>query len=139
MKQRNYGHIVMLTSVAGSTGIKNQTPLTVSQFAVHGLFESTMEELRSGRFKSIKMTLAYIYPFVITEEMEKDIRFRIPSYFGTMRSKDAAQKILEGVRRNDVEVSIPKYWLWLGHLTRLLPRKAADALRELLDTGIDFG
>lgn len=129
----------MLTSVAGSTGIKNQTPLTVSQFAVHGLFESTMEELRSGRFKSIKMTLAYIYPFVITEEMEKDIRFRIPSYFGTMRSKDAAQKILEGVRRNDVEVSIPKYWLWLGHLTRLLPRKAADALRELLDTGIDFG
>lgn len=140
MKQRNYGHIVLLTSVAGSTGIKDQTPLTVSQFAVHGLFESTMEELRSGRFtKSIKMTLAYIYPFVITDDMERDIRFRIPSYFGTMRAQDAAQRIIEGVRRNDVEVSIPKYWLWLGHLTRLMPRQAADALRDLMDTGIDFG
>lgn len=140
MKQRNYGHIVMLTSVAGSTGIKNQTPLTVSQFAVHGLFESTVEELRTGRFtRSIKMTLAYIYPFVITEELERDIRFRTPGYFGTMKAKEAAQRILDGVRRNDVEVSIPKYWLWLGHVTRLLPRPAADALRDLLDTGIDFG
>lgn len=139
MKKRNRGHIVMLTSVAGSTGIKNQTPLTVSQFAVHGLFEATMEELRSARYRTIKMTLAYIYPFVITDEMEKDMRFRVPSYFGTMKAKEAAQKILVGVRRNDVEVSIPKYWLWLGHLTRLMPRRAADALRELMDTGIDFG
>lgn len=139
MKQRNYGHIVMLTSVAGSTGIKNQVPLTVSQFAVHGLFEATMEELRSGRYKSIRMTLAYIYPFVISDEMQRDIRFRVPSYFGTMRARVAARKILEGVRRNDVEVSIPKYWLWLCHLTRLMPRQAADALRDLMDTGIDFG
>lgn len=129
----------MLTSVAGSTGIKNQTPLTVSQYAVHGLFESTMEDLRSGRYKAIKMTLVYIYPFVISDGMEKDIRFRMPSYFGTMRAKEAAYKIIEGVRRNDVEVSIPKYWLWLGHLTRLMPRQAADALRDLMDTGLDFG
>ena len=138
MKSRNYGHIVMLASVAGSTGIKNQIPLTVSQFAVHGLFEATMEELRSGRFKNIRMTLVYMYPFVISDELDEDIRFRVPSYFGTMKAKEAAHKILQGVRRNDVEVSIPKYWLWLSHLTRLLPRDAADGLRELMDTGIDY-
>lgn len=126
--------------MAGLAGIKNQMPLTVSQFAVQGLFESVTEELRASKYKkSVLMSMAFIYPFIITENMTNDIRFRIPSYFGTIKAKDAAQIIIEGVRRNDIEISIPKYWLWLGHLTRLIPRNAADKLRDLMDTGIDFG
>lgn len=43
---------------------------------------------------------------------------RIPSYFGTMPASDAARKILNGVRRDYAEFSVPGYLLYLGHVLR---------------------
>ncbi|XP_065095575.1 17-beta-hydroxysteroid dehydrogenase 13-like isoform X2 [Ochlerotatus camptorhynchus] len=139
MKRNNHGHIVFLTSVAGLSGVKHQTPLSVAQFAVQGLFESVLDELRIEKFlKTIPISLVHLYPFVLTENCRNDIRMRIPSAFGTIRSEDAARKIIDGVRRNELEISIPKYCLTLCHVFKLLPRRATLLLRELFDTGVDF-
>lgn len=43
---------------------------------------------------------------------------RIPSYFGTIPAEDAAKQILDGVRRNYVEFSVPGYILYLGNISR---------------------
>ena len=43
---------------------------------------------------------------------------RIPSYFGTMPAVEAARQILDGVRRNYAEFSVPGYLLYLGHVLR---------------------
>lgn len=43
---------------------------------------------------------------------------RIPSYFGTMPAAEAAKQILNGVRRNYTEFSVPGYLLYLGHVLR---------------------
>lgn len=64
--------------------------------------------------------------------------YRIPSYFGTISPSAAAKSILESVRRNYPEASVPKHLLYLGHLLRVLPRKATVLIRDLLDTGVDF-
>lgn len=139
MKRNNHGHIVFLTSVAGLSGVKHQTPLSVAQFAVQGLFESVLDELRIEKFqKTIHTSLVHLYPFVVTEKCRNDIRMRIPSAFGTIPSEEAARRIIDGVRRNELEIGIPKYLLVLGHLVRLLPRRATLLLRELFDTGVDF-
>lgn len=140
MKKINYGHIVLLTSVAGLSCIKTHMPLAVAQFAVQGLFESLVEDLRISKFQdSIQVSLIHIYPFILCEKLENDIRLRIPSYFGTIRADKAAALILEGVKRNQMEMSIPKYYLYLGNFLRMFPKKATFLLRELLDTGVDFG
>ncbi|KAL9696447.1 hypothetical protein quinque_016026 [Culex quinquefasciatus] len=137
--RNNHGHIVFLTSVAGLSGVKHQTPLSVAQFAVQGLFESVLDELRIEKFqKSIHTSLVHLYPFVVTEKCRNDIRMRIPSAFGTIPAEEAARRIIDGVRRNELEIGIPKYLLVLGHLVRLLPRRATLLLRELFDTGVDF-
>ncbi|XP_058826104.1 17-beta-hydroxysteroid dehydrogenase 13-like isoform X1 [Topomyia yanbarensis] len=139
MKRHNHGHIVFLTSVAGLSGVKHQTPLSVAQFAVQGLFESVLDELRIEKFhKTIHTSLVHLYPFVITPNCRNDIRMRIPSAFGTIPSEEAARRIIDGVRRNKLEISIPKYLLLLGHVVRLLPRRATLLLRELFDTGVEF-
>ncbi|XP_053696560.1 17-beta-hydroxysteroid dehydrogenase 13-like isoform X1 [Sabethes cyaneus] len=139
MKRHNHGHIVFLTSVAGLSGVKHQTPLSVAQFAVQGLFESVLDELRIEKFHgSIHTSLVHLYPFVITPKCRNDIRMRIPSAFGTISSEEAARRIIAGVRRNQLEISIPKYMLLLGHVVRLLPRRATLLLRELFDTGVEF-
>ncbi|CAH0592164.1 unnamed protein product [Chrysodeixis includens] len=137
MKAKNHGHIVALTSVAGLSYIKDQMPLSVAQFAVQGLAESLTEDLRVNKIDGVHVTLTHIYPFVVSDE-SANIKLRIPSYFGTITPSEAAKSILESVRRNYFEASVPKHLLYLGHLLRILPRKATVLIRDLLDTGVDF-
>lgn len=139
MKSNNRGHIIFLTSVAAISGFTQQLALSVSQFAVQGLYESLVEELRISKLdSSIKMTLVHIYPFIVSENLEKDIRFRVPGFFGSIRADLAAEKILEGVKKNSSEISIPKYSLYISHVLKILPRRVTLMLREFLDTGVDF-
>ncbi|XP_015175486.1 PREDICTED: epidermal retinol dehydrogenase 2-like isoform X3 [Polistes dominula] len=138
MKRAGKGHIVALSSVAGLSGGKGCIPLSAAQFAIQGLAESLHTELRHSN-SNIIITLVHIYPFVVGAELLKDIRFRIPSYFGTMVASEAAHKILNGVRRNYTEFSIPGYLLYIGHALRMLPKKVSFMLRDLLDSGVNFG
>lgn len=137
MKARNHGHIIALTSVAGLSYIKDQMPLSVAQFAVQGLAESLMEDLRMNKINGVHVTLTHIYPFIVGDD-SPDVKLRISSYFGTISPVKAAASILDSVRRNYPEASVPKHLLALGHLLRILPRKATVLIRDLLDTGVDF-
>ncbi|XP_043462518.1 17-beta-hydroxysteroid dehydrogenase 13-like isoform X1 [Leptopilina heterotoma] len=141
MQRVGKGHIVVLSSVAGlSSGATRGggVPLSTAQFAVQGLAESLHTELRHSN-SNIIITLIHVYPFIVGAEVAKDLRLRIPSYFGTMPATEAAKRILDGVRRNYAEFSVPGYLLYLGHILRILPKKASFMLRDLLDTGVDFG
>ncbi|XP_031850280.1 17-beta-hydroxysteroid dehydrogenase 13 isoform X2 [Nomia melanderi] len=141
MEHAGKGHIVVLSSVAGLSGATNggsRVPLSTAQFAIQGLAESLHTELRHSN-SNIIITLVHVYPFIVGAEAARDIRFRIPSFFGTMPAMEAAKQILDGVRRNYAEFSVPGYLLYIGHILRILPKKASFMLRDLLDTGVDFG
>ena len=43
---------------------------------------------------------------------------RIPSYFGRIQADEAAKRILDGVRKNYAEFSVPGYLLYLEHILR---------------------
>ncbi|KAH0952405.1 hypothetical protein HN011_010268 [Eciton burchellii] len=141
MQRAGKGHIAMLSSVAGlsngASGGGTRVPLSTAQFAVQGLAESLHMELRHSN-SNIIISLVHIYPFIVGMEVAKDIRFRIPSYFGTIPAAEAAKQILDGIRRNYAEFSVPGYLLYLGHIFRILPKKVSFMLRDLLDTGVDF-
>lgn len=47
MVEKNVGHIVAMSSVAGLCGLPNLVPYCGSKFAVRGMMESLSEELRS--------------------------------------------------------------------------------------------
>ncbi|CAK1544411.1 unnamed protein product [Leptosia nina] len=136
MKAKSHGHIIALTSVAGLSYNKELMPLSVAQFAVQGLAKSLMEDLRVNKINGVYITLSHIYPFIVTDN--SDLRSKIPSYFGTITPDKAANAILESVRRNYAEASVPKHLLYLGNVLRVLPRKATVMIRDLLDTGVDF-
>lgn len=46
MINRNHGHIVALSSMAGVVGLPNLVPYCASKFAVRGFMEALHEELR---------------------------------------------------------------------------------------------
>ncbi|KOX79347.1 Epidermal retinol dehydrogenase 2, partial [Melipona quadrifasciata] len=116
----------------------NRIPLSAAQFAVQGLAKSLSTEFRQSNYNII-VTLVHIYPFILGTEAYSDIRFRIPSYFGTITAKKAAKQILDGVRRNYLEFSVPGYIFYLSNISRILPKEVSFIVNELLDTGIDFG
>lgn len=140
MQCKKHGHIVMMSSVAGLSGINDLVPLSAAQFAVQGLAESLNEELRNFRtIGDVKLTLVHIYPFIVPSELASSAELRIPSYFGTIDPDTAAKMIIDAMRREYIEVSIPGYLLYVGKIVSILPRKAIFAMRELLNTGVDFG
>lgn len=47
MVEKNVGHIVAMSSIAGLCGLPNLVPYCGSKFAVRGMMESLSEELRS--------------------------------------------------------------------------------------------
>lgn len=78
MQRAGRGHITILSSVAGlSSGAsgKSRIPLSTAQFAVQGLAESLLMDLRHSN-KNIIVTLVHVYPLIIGMEIAKDIRFR---------------------------------------------------------------
>ncbi|GBP45193.1 hypothetical protein EVAR_25898_1 [Eumeta japonica] len=77
MKIKNHGHIVALTSVAGISYVKDQIPLSVAQFAVQGLAESLMEDLRINKITGVYVTLIHIYPFIVRADGSSDLRLRM--------------------------------------------------------------
>lgn len=77
MLRQRRGHIVALSSVAGLSGLRTQIALCTSQIAVQGFVDAVSDELRTSRDGSeIKLTLAHIYPFVLTADTANDIRLR---------------------------------------------------------------
>lgn len=139
MKRNKKGHIVFLTSTAGRNRFQHRHALTVSQFAVQGLFESIVDELRISRLSNkIKTTLVHIFPLIVNETAQNDIQFRIPGFFGSIRADIAADKVLDGVRKNKSEISIPGYCLMASRLFKIVPKKIIFLLRDYLDTGIEF-
>jgi all-trans-retinol dehydrogenase (NAD+) len=46
MMERNHGHIVAMSSMAGVLGLRNLVPYCATKFAVRGLMEALHEELR---------------------------------------------------------------------------------------------
>lgn len=139
MKSNMKGHIVFLTSTAGRNKFQHRHALTVSQFAVQGLFESIVDELRISRLSSkIKTTLVHIFPMIVNETHENDIQFRTPGFFGSIRAEIAAEKVLDSVMKNKSEISIPGYCLMASRLFKIVPKNIIFLLRDYLDTGIEF-
>jgi short-subunit dehydrogenase len=64
MIQKNNGHVVALSSMAGVMGLRNLVPYCGSKFAVRGLMEALNEELREdARQMEVKFTT--IFPFIV--------------------------------------------------------------------------
>ncbi|CAG2055666.1 unnamed protein product [Timema podura] len=115
MINKNHGHIVALSSMAGLMGIANLVPYCASKYAVRGLMEAMAEELREGNHQlDVKFTT--ICPFIVDTGLCKKPRTRFPSLLGFVPAKKAASEIIKAMRTNQDEVSIPNGLLLLNHL-----------------------
>ncbi|XP_039307648.1 17-beta-hydroxysteroid dehydrogenase 13 [Solenopsis invicta] len=135
MIEKNYGHIVALSSIVGLIGAPYGTIYCPSKFAVKGLMEAISEELRtlSNGKSSIKFTT--IYPALVLTGIVKKPKLRFP-WFGSYKPRKVASLIIDAQRRNYENKSLPWFWLPIMKIGRLLPEKAIKCILDFIDSGV---
>lgn len=136
MIEKNHGHIVALSSLAGLGGIPNLVPYCASKFAVRGLMEAMSEELRvSSKGKSlIKFTT--IYPYMVDTGLCKNPKVRFQNAMPAVTPSEAAAQIIKAQRRDYLERSLPAFWHPSFSVLRNFPMKAVYSIVNFMEIGI---
>ncbi|KAH8396425.1 hypothetical protein KR222_010069, partial [Zaprionus bogoriensis] len=136
MIERNEGSFVALSSCAGLFGLPNLVPYCGTKFAVRGYMSALAEELRQKNPQSnIKLTT--IYPYMIDTGLCKNPRYRFPNLFKLISPKVAAASIIEAQRQGLEEAAIPRHFVAVEKIGRIIPKKAMRLVNDFLDTGVD--
>lgn len=110
MKARGRGHIVNVASLAGRVGVPHAASYSASKFAVIGVTEAVRHEVRRSG-----IDFTYVMPYLVNTELVAGTG-RLP-WPPAVQPEDVARAVVEGVRRRQVEVYVPK----IGKLTAVLP------------------
>jgi len=131
MIEQNYGHVVTTCSLAGQAAIPFDAPYCASKFAVRGYLDSLKLEMRLHPNKP-RIRFTTVYPsFVNTPLIERvACTFNVPYLFDPVEPRYVAEQIVEGIRRNEGNVIVPKIFELAIILQTLMPRKLWERLSE---------
>jgi NAD(P)-dependent dehydrogenase (short-subunit alcohol dehydrogenase family) len=127
MERWGRGHIVNIASSAGKTGIPGAATYSASKHAVVGLSEALRGELKvSGS----KIEVSCVMPVLVNTELTSGLK--TTRGFKTQEPEDVATAIVEALERPRFDVFVPKSVGTITKLTRILPRRASDAIGHLI-------
>ncbi|XP_013177254.1 PREDICTED: estradiol 17-beta-dehydrogenase 11-like [Papilio xuthus] len=137
MMETNHGHIVAMSSMAGVVGLRNLVPYCGTKYAVRGLMEALHEELREDKrdFSGIKLTT--ICPYIVDTGLCKNPKIKYPSLMKILSPQEAADSIVDAVRRNYHEITIPSSLYYINQICRTMPRAVPLHLKDFLDSGLE--
>ncbi|KAM3967718.1 17-beta-hydroxysteroid dehydrogenase 13 isoform 1-T1 [Aphomia sociella] len=137
MMEKNHGHVVAMSSMAGVVGLRNLVPYCATKFAVRGLMEALHEELREDKrdYSGIKLTV--ICPFIVDTGLCKNPKIKFPSLMKILTPQEAADNIVDAVRRNYHEITIPSSLYYINMICRTFPRAVPLYLKDFLDSGLE--
>jgi NAD(P)-dependent dehydrogenase (short-subunit alcohol dehydrogenase family) len=124
MLPRGRGAIVNIASQAGLYGAPGGATYSATKHGVVGLTEAIRGELRLDGHDGIQMT--YVCPVVVNTELGRGTAAArsVP----VVEPADVADGIVEALQFGMVDVHVPKSVRRTVKLTRLLPRRAAEAV-----------
>lgn len=125
MQQRGRGHIVNVASLAGRVGIPHATTYTATKFAVIGATESVRNELRGSG-----IDFTYVMPYLVNTELAAGTRgLKWPPI---VEPEEVAEALVSAVRKNRLEVYVPRISRLTAMLPAIMPRSVVDALGSVM-------
>ncbi|XP_014362606.2 epidermal retinol dehydrogenase 2 [Papilio machaon] len=138
MIERNHGHIVAMSSMAGLMGIRNLVPYCGSKFAARGIMEALAIEVRDDPRDTSGIHFTTVCPYIVNTGLCHKPRIRFENAMKVVNADEAADMIVDAVLRNIMEITIPPELHYMNrYIYRLLPFPAAAAFNDFLDTGVD--
>ena len=136
MLQKNHGHIVAMSSVAGLNGAPNLTPYCSTKFAVRGLMDSLFHELRTANTNNnIKLTT--VMPYVVTTGLAKNPSSRFMSILPYTSPQDAARLTIQAMRSDQEQAFIPTFLRMSYNCFTILPRAGQLAILDYLKPRVE--
>lgn len=135
MIETRHGHMVSVSSAAGLLACANAVPYSATKFAVRGIMEGIKEELRVD-IRNTDIHFTTVYPFIMATGMVQKPLSRFQSILPITDPKVAAAKIIQGFRRNYVEVTIPDLLFYTYVTSRLFPVKLKYLIQDFLGCGM---
>ncbi|KAK5641610.1 hypothetical protein RI129_010157 [Pyrocoelia pectoralis] len=123
MLKRRKGHIVTVGSLTGMLGTYKCTDYSATKYALHGLHESLVIELKTHGHDNINITL--INPFFINTGMFAGCK---PRTLPMLEPKDVARRIVTAIRREETFVTIPASYRFLIPIKYYVPAKLCWAV-----------
>ncbi|MBZ7921613.1 SDR family NAD(P)-dependent oxidoreductase [Ensifer adhaerens] len=127
MKAQGFGHIAIVSSVAGYGGLPTSAAYGASKAALINMAESLKFDL-----DRIGIRLQIICPGFVDTPGTARIRFPRPAL---VSSEQAADRIIAGLKSRRFEISFPRHFTYAVKLLRLLPYSLYFALVRRL-TGV---
>lgn len=126
MVQRNRGHLVCISSLAGNVGVVRLADYCASKFAVCGLEESVKLEMIKLGYDGIKSTR--VCPWYINTGMFEGVRATLP----LLDPKYAVDRIVDCVLKDQMEVVLPRFMYSMLFCKTILPTLAGKCLVAVL-------
>lgn len=137
MIEKNHGHIVALSSIAGLVGFNNLVPYCGSKYAVRGMMEALGEELRQYSNGESKIKLTTVCPYMVDTGLCKKVKIRFENFLRLLKPSDVAAAIISAQRRGILELTVPRYLYYLNSVLRIFPYQANLYVRDFFDSGIE--
>jgi len=125
MRPRSSGHIVNVASFAGKAGFPGAATYCATKHAVVGLSEAVHLELHGSGVR-----ISCVMPGIVRTELAAGLGEA--KFFKSVRAEDVADAIVTTLLKPRFEVFVPRSLGTMGKLTRLLPRRAGEALARAL-------
>ncbi|KAI6174627.1 Protein dhs-3 [Aphelenchoides bicaudatus] len=122
MVDRNSGHLVALTSIAGYQGAGGLIAYSMSKYAAVGYMESVRNEFKA---KHINIKCTTIAPYYVKTNLTRGVEY--DNFFAPMKTPDyVASRICEAVLTDQEELFVPN-WSWTYVVLKgILPTRVMD-------------
>lgn len=124
MIRRNEGHIVTISSAAGTIGVARLAAYCSAKFAAFGLDESLRMEFRKARI-NVKTTV--VCPYYIATGMFAGVKTRFPMLLPILKPERVVRKIIRAIERDHARLIMPAM-VFSVPLLRLIPVRWFDWL-----------
>ncbi|XP_014362612.2 estradiol 17-beta-dehydrogenase 11 [Papilio machaon] len=134
MIEKRRGHIVAINSSAGLMPCAEMVPYCAAKYGLRGLMDAITEELRLDTWtKNIYTTSVYLA--TLSTGSYPPPAHRFSSLYPEVAPKDAAKIIIDGIRKNRKEISIPSIMKPLIVLNNILPYRIRIILMDFFNFG----
>ncbi|KAL1461875.1 hypothetical protein WDU94_013742 [Cyamophila willieti] len=135
MLENNTGHIVCISSVAAFSAAVNVSAYFASKYGVTGFMYCLREELRSRKDNRIVTTL--IHPSFLTPQDTNHKHWEFKSRFGSLSIPEVATAVVEAIKMEKSQITIPGFMYYMMHFVKFLPQKSIDLWRDIYRTEIN--
>lgn len=107
MIERDQGHIVAISSIAGLLGTPNVVEYCSSKFAVNGLMTALEKEIHIGGANA-NVHFTTVCPLIMNTGMFKRPKTRFSSLLPICSPEDVASTIIKSMLQNDSLITVPQ-------------------------------